>query len=171
MNLAEERWETIKDFPNYLISSESRVMNKTTLKFVAIVQNKRHKHRAIRLWNNGKTRMLKVYRLKAIAFIENPENKPQVNHKYGDRMDEDLNVLEWSTAKENMKHSFRTGLCKGFFKPGLESDLIKLSSEDITLLRRWKKSGFYERVKMHKVFNVSSEYANKVALGRNGNYV
>lgn len=90
MNLTEERWETIDGFPNYMISSEGRIMNKATLKIMATCINKRHRHRAVRLWNNGRSRLLKVYRLKAIAFIPNPENKREVNHLDGNRMNEDL---------------------------------------------------------------------------------
>jgi hypothetical protein len=171
MNIAEERWETIKEFPNYMISSESRVMNKTTLNMVSISINKRHKHRAVRLWDKGKTRLLKVYRLKAQAFIPNPENKPQVNHKDGDRMNEDLSNMEWATGSENMKHSFKTGLCKGFYKKGLDSQNMKLSVDDIFLLRRWYQSGFFNETKLNKIFNGNSSYLGKVARGKEGNYV
>jgi hypothetical protein len=146
-------------------------MNKTTLNMVSISYNKLHKHRAVRLWRNGKTRLLKVYRLKAIAFIPNPGNKREVNHKDGNRMNEELSNLEWSTPSENMKHSFNNGLCKGFFKKGLDSQNIKLTESDIKLLRRWKSSGFYERSKLSKVFNVCNDHADKVAKGRLATYV
>lgn len=171
MNIADERWETIEEFPNYMISTESRVMNKTTLKLISTHYNKRFKHRAIRLWNNGKTRILKLYRLKAIAFIPNPENKPQVNHIDGNRMNEDLSNMEWMSASENMKHSYDTGLCKGFFKKGLDSQNLKLSKDDVLLLRQWKKSGFYDFQKIGRVFNVCNQYADRVANGKVAKYV
>lgn len=171
MNIANERWETIKDFPNYMISTESRIMNKTTLKMVSISINKRHKHRAVRLWNKGKTRLLKVYRLKAIAFIPNPLNKPQVNHIDGDRMNEDLSNMEWSTASENMKHSYSTGLCKGHFKKGFAHQFCKIKPDDVEMIKRFRKDKLLSIYKLAKVFNVNHVTISKIAVGRMGNHV
>lgn len=166
MNLADEKWETIKDFPNYMISSESRVMNKKTLKIISTHYNKRFKHGAIRLWHNGETRILKLYRLKAIAFIRNPDNKPQVNHIDGNRMNEDLSNMEWTTASENMKHSFKVGLCNGHYKRGFEHQLCKIRPDDVEMIRRFRKNKLLSIYKLAKVFDVHPGTISRIAVGR-----
>lgn len=99
---AIKEWKQIQDFPNYEVSSLGNVRNSKTgrvLKqmckggylFVGLSQN-----------SNGKT--TSVHRLVALAFIDNPENKPQVNHKDKNRGNNNVSNLEWSTASENNIH-------------------------------------------------------------------
>lgn len=158
----EKRWSIIKDFPNYKISSDSEVINLTTGNRVATPMHQ-HGYRCVRLWNNGKTRLLKIYRLKAIAFIPNPDNKKEVNHLDGDRLNEDLSNLEWSTPSENMKHAVRTGLARMQFKSGLDHVQCKLTRDQIYEIRRLRN---VENKKLREIcilFGISDHQVSMIA--------
>lgn len=53
---------------------------------------------------NGKRKHFKFHRLVAQAFIENPDGKPQVNHKDGNKQNNSVTNLEWVTDAENKDH-------------------------------------------------------------------
>lgn len=53
----------------------------------------------------GDKRRYYIHRLVARAFLPNPDNKPTVNHKNLDKLDNRLDNLEWATHKENIDHA------------------------------------------------------------------
>lgn len=65
----------------------------------------------------------RTHRILALAFIPNPHNKPQINHKDGNKLNNRISNLEWATAKENVAHALRTGLAKS--KKGIPNPELK----------------------------------------------
>ena len=98
----KEEWLPIKDFENYEISSLGQVHNTKTGRMLKLTIKGGYMFTGLSEKCKGKT--FPVHRLVALAFIENPENKPQVNHKDKNRSNNNVSNLEWSTALENNLH-------------------------------------------------------------------
>lgn len=62
----------------------------------------------VNLFKNGKMKNINVHRLVAMAFLPNPENKPQVNHKNEIKTDNSVSNLEWCTVSYNVNYGTRT---------------------------------------------------------------
>ena len=113
------------------------------------------------LQHGHKRKYFQVHRLVATAFIPNPENKPQVNHKNGIRDDNRVENLEWVTARENCIHSIRTGLST--IVRGMAHGMRKLDEEKVHQIRTLNESGL-SRLKLAKQFGVSLGCIRKVVL-------
>lgn len=105
----EETYKTIKDYPNYEVSSGGRVRNTKTGRVLRPSLNTGG-YQHVGLPTNGKPKSHYIHRLVASAFIPNPENKRTVNHIDGDKTNNRVDNLEWCDDGENQKHAYRTGL-------------------------------------------------------------
>ena len=97
----------------YTISSSGKVWSKTSKRLIKSHVDK-YGYENIILFKSGKQHNFKVHRLVAAAFIPNPENKPCINHKDENKLNNSADNLEWVTVKEN--NNYGTRLLK-FEKP------------------------------------------------------
>jgi hypothetical protein len=138
----KEIWKDIKGFEGlYQVSSFGRVKSLTrkvksgnnALKPIpeVILKFKINKdgYCVIRPSKDGKHYDKFVHRVVAEAFILNPENKPHVNHKWGNKKDNRAVALEWNTQSENELHAFRTGLKEG--RKGSQHHGAKLNESQV----------------------------------------
>lgn len=66
----------------------------------------------VRLTIDGRGRTVQLHGLVAKAFVQNVHNFPVVNHKDGNKLNNNASNLEWTTQKENIRHAWEIGLVK-----------------------------------------------------------
>ena len=82
----------------------------------------------VKFCKNGEQKTVQVHRLVAESFIDNPGNKPQINHKDCNKSNNDISNLEWVTAKENTTHAIENGLFANVIRQGRK--VLKLDEQD-----------------------------------------
>ncbi len=108
--MEEEIWKDIPGYEGiYAISNLGVIRRFDRIKKLGVKDNG---YLTANLSLKGKTRNFYPHRLVAIAFIPNPENKPDVNHIDGNKKNNSVTNLEWVTKSENMIHANKTGLTK-----------------------------------------------------------
>lgn len=97
----------VKRCARYIDRHTDSIVHKKFYKEHIMKMCSRRGYFAVSLCKNCKVKTKLVHRLVANAFIDNPLNKKQVNHKNGKRNDNRVENLEWVTNAENQQHSFK----------------------------------------------------------------
>ena len=108
-----EIWKDLPEYEDkYMVSDQGNVYSKGRKKILTM-KNNHDGYLRIQIYTGNNTcRFVSAHRLVALAFIDNPENKPFINHKNGIKQDNRAENLEWVTQKENIRHAWDTGLSR-----------------------------------------------------------
>ena len=96
----------------YAISNMGNLKNLRT-NYILKPTTNRDGYKSVLLSKNGKKMSIRVHRLVALYFLENPNKYPDINHKNGIKDDNRAENLEWCSKSMNMRHAYDTGLIKG----------------------------------------------------------
>ena len=163
----KEEWKIIKDFENYSVSNFGNIKN---IKTGNILKQNVHSNGYYVLnikpnGRNGTSKTLKVHREVAIAFIENLNNLPQVNHIDGNKLNNVVTNLEWCTASENMKHAYSIGLKDS---RGERSSSSKLTNE---MVKEILDNPQIRNIEFAKKFNIDRSAISKIRSKKNWSHI
>ena len=132
----------ILDFEHYLITRNGVVINSITNKELKpIVEKKGYLH--VNLYKNGIRKSIKVHRLVAIAYIDNSNSYPQVNHINGIKYDNRVENLEWCNNSQNQIHAYNNGL--NYIS---ETSKSKISKANSKIVLDTENGVFYDSMKI-----------------------
>ncbi len=106
----------------------------------------------------GRQTVPRVHRLVAQAWIQNPDNKPTVNHINEDKLDNRVKNLEWATSLENNRHSKKKIYAKSTGSNNANSHLLE---EDVLDIRMFCKAGIAKE-KIAEVYRVSKSTIERI---------
>jgi hypothetical protein len=172
MKTQEEEWKAIAECNGqYYVSSYGRVKSfkfgKERILKPGLIGDG---YQAVVIcYASGKNKSERVHKLVALAFIKNLDNKPQVNHKDGNKLNNHIDNLEWVTAAENNIHAWLNGLCenkrlaiiKAKSKPvidiitGKKYDSMRLACADINEPYNRHTSRFYIKSPLQRFFYIT----------------
>jgi predicted XRE-type DNA-binding protein len=169
-----EIWKDIKGFEGiYQVSNQGKVKSlerKTFNNGTKTVNKIKEKILKKPLDKNGYVRYcffkdnqrfsLIEHRLVAIAFIPNPGNKPQINHKDGVKTNNSVNNLEWVTPRENTIHAILNGL--SFQVGGEKHHMSKLTLKQVKEIFEIYKTEKITQKKLADIYNVSQSQINRI---------
>jgi hypothetical protein len=150
-----EEWQTIDNFQNYDISNFGNVRNNKTGKVLKLCIKAGYLN--ISLTNELFKKNYKVHRLVALAFIENPENKLEVNHKDKNKLNNHVNNLEWMTRQENNIHR-----CNGIkIKCNKNKPVFRIDKDTNEILEK------YNSIELAGSWAFQNGYTKTIHNGRN----
>lgn len=160
--MTDEIWKPIQESPNYFVSNLGNIKsNKNRIKGNLKPLKDKDGYFTVSVRETGKMRLLKVHRLVAQAFIDNPENKPQVCHIDGDRGNNYYKNLYWGTSKENNRDKIKHGTLAKGNKIGIS----KLTADDVLKIRGLISEGSSSGV-IAKIFGVHRSTVKSIRSGK-----
>lgn len=147
------------DFEDYLVSKEGLIYSLKSSKLMKPFKDSKG-YLQIHLFKNGKKTSKKVHILVAELFVDNPYNKPCVNHLDGNKSNPHYLNLEWCTHKENTHHALVNGLKQTFVNNLKEEVAVGQYTKDGELIQR-----FSSMRQASKMTNTPQPNISKVCKG------
>lgn len=172
LEVITERWKSVVGCENlYQVSNLGRIRSLDKVEIIKRIRNNKKQeykqkfkgillkskltqdgYYEICLFKNQKRKFIRTHRVVAFAFIKNEKNKPMINHKDCNKLNNNVNNLEWVTVKENSIHAYKNNLVP--IRRG--SERSNLTEKQVLEIRR-----------LHNVLELNQgQIAKKFCVGR-----
>lgn len=106
MDIIEQISKVIDGFSRYIIDITGNIFDTKRNQFICQWVDTVGYYQSVLRDDNNKKRYVRIHRLVAKTFIDNPDNLPQVNHKDGNKLNNNVDNLEWVTNSDNTQHGY-----------------------------------------------------------------
>lgn len=155
-------FHTHEEYPDYLFTEDGRTFSLHQNRFL-LTRINANGYETISLNNkDGDQKWLRVHRLVAQIFIPNPENKPEVNHKDTNKLNNHKDNLEWVTSKENKEHAISNGLYESMRE---NSPNVILTKEQVHAICRLIQDGRRNK-DIAEMFGVHKDTISSIKIKR-----
>ena len=152
---------------NYSVTDDGIVINSDTGKCLKQRSNNSG-YNVVDLYQNKKKKTLLVHRLVASAFMPNPKNLPTVNHINGNKLDNNIQNLEWASYSENNQHSYDMGLHKK--QLGEECAASKYTESIVRSICSKLEAGL-SALEVSKIMNIPKASIESIKCGNSWSHV
>ncbi len=163
-----EEWRDVVGYEGYyIVSNTGRVIS---LKRVVNMKNGSTKtvprrelsqsrltnsgYKLVQMRKEGRTENL-LHRVVAITFIDNDRNYKVVNHIDGDKLNNNIDNLEWTSYKKNAEHAIDMGL-----------DTRKLNKEKVLEIYKMSHDNLYNQTEIGNMFGVTPQSVSQIKIGK-----
>ena len=152
----DDKWFYRHPVYNYLLVSVDGEIYSEKTEYYVKGSSSGNGYRKLSVYKDGKSKSHTFHRIIAETLIPNPENKCCVNHKDGNKLNNNVDNLEWCTYSENSLHAYRIGLKKSPKIRPWQKKAVYQWNEDGTLLKFWKNPE-----DLRKAFNITAQKISK----------
>ncbi len=166
MEASSEEWKDVVGYEGlYMVSNKGRIKSLRNKNGVEIMRQRTDRaYCSVSLKVNQKSKIFFVHRLVAMAFVPNPFNYPEVNHKDEDKKNNNADNLEWCTRSYNINYGTRPARYSQKMKGR------KLTEEQIEQMRQ-RTTAFFKNQENKEKFRTimqSPEHRHKQSLSHMG---
>lgn len=162
MQQPDEEWRAIPGWPLYEVSDHGRIRNVKTghllsprpnwLGYIVI---------GLRDQARQRSKEMRVHRAVALAFIPNPDNLKDVNHKDLDKANNHVSNLEWLSHRDNQKHASAAGLYCPYRNPKRRH---KLTPDQVRAIRREFAEGGVTKAELGRRYGCCPSNINRIII-------